>query len=114
MSTKGKAEISERNQIPIDKDKLKEELKAKLQAVVEAFERKCLLCYSTNRSGEVIKKYDFPTLPPYNESQMEDKMIHQMNQVIRHAFVNHAPIMANYVHNAVLKTLQDRRTPGFV
>ena len=37
-----------------------------------------------------------------------------MNQVIGHAFVNHAPIMANYVHNAVLKTLQDRGTPGFV
>ena len=41
-------------------------------------------------------------------------MIHQMNQAIGHAFVNHAPIMANYVHNAVLKTLQDRGTPGFV
>mgnify|MGYP007000527826 CR=1 FL=1 len=41
-------------------------------------------------------------------------MIHQMNLVIGHTFVNHAPIMANYVHNAVLKTLQDRGTPGFV
>ena len=41
-------------------------------------------------------------------------MIHQMNQAIGHAFVNHAPIMAYYVHNAVLKTLQDRGTPGFV
>ena len=41
-------------------------------------------------------------------------MIHQMNQAIGHAFVNHAPIMANYVHNAVLKTLQDRGTPGLV
>ena len=41
-------------------------------------------------------------------------MIHQMNQAIGHAFMNRAPIMANYVHNAVLKTLQDRGTPGFV
>ena len=41
-------------------------------------------------------------------------MIHLMNQAIGHAFVNHAPIMANHVHNAVLKTLQDRGTPGFV
>ena len=81
---------------------------------MEAFERQCLLSYITNRSGEVIKKYDFPTHPPYNESQKEDKMIHQMNQAIGHAFVNHAPIMANYVQNAVLKTLQDRGTPGFV
>ena len=30
------------------------------------------------------------------------------------AFINHAPIMANSVHNAVLKTLQDRGTPGFM
>ena len=81
---------------------------------MEAFERQCLLSYSTNRSGEVIKKYNFPTLPPYNESQKEDKMIHKTNQAIGHTFVNHALIMANYVHNAVLKTLQDRRTPGFV
>ena len=41
-------------------------------------------------------------------------MIHQMIQAIKHIFVNHAPIMANYVHNTVLKTLQDRGTPGFV
>ena len=41
-------------------------------------------------------------------------MIHQMNQAIGHAFVNHAPIMANHVHNAMIKTLQDRGTPGFV
>ena len=114
MSTDGKTEVSEHNQIPIDKDNLKEEQKAELHAIVEAFERQCLLSYSTNRSGEVIKKYNFPTLTPYNESQKEDKMIHQMSQAIGHAFVNHAPIMANYVHNAVLKTLQDRRTPGFV
>ena len=81
---------------------------------MEVFEHQCLLSYSTNRSGEVIKKYDFPTLPPYNESQKEDKMIHQMNQAIGHAFVNHALIMTNYVHNAVLKTLQGRGIPGFV
>ena len=114
MSTDGKAEVSEHNQIPIDKDNLKEEQKAELQVIVEAFERQCLLFYSTNRSGEVIKKYNFPTLPPYNESQKEDRMIHQMNQAIGHAFVNLAPIMANYIHNVVLKTLQDRGTPVFV
>ena len=41
-------------------------------------------------------------------------MIHQMNQAIGHAFMNHAPIMANHVHNAVIKTLQDRGVPGFM
>ena len=41
-------------------------------------------------------------------------MIHQMNQAIGHAFINHAPLMANHIHNAVLKALQDRGTPGFM
>ena len=27
-----------------------------------------LLSFITNRSGEVIKMYDFPTLPPYDEA----------------------------------------------
>ena len=109
-----KAEVSEQNQIPIDKEKLKEEHKAELKAITDAFEQRCLLSFSTNRSGEVIKKFDFPTFISHEESQKEDRMIHQMNQAIGQAFVNHAPIMANYVHNVVLKMLQDRGTPGFV
>jgi len=109
-----KTEISRVNQIPIDKDKLKEEHKAELEALKDAFEQQCLLSFSINRSGEVIKKFDFPTFVTHQESQKEDRMIHQMNQAIGHAFVNHAPIMANHVHNAVIKTLQDRGIPGFV
>ena len=34
-------------------------------------------------------------------------MVHLMNQAIGQAFMSHAPIMANSVHNAVLKMLQD-------
>jgi len=109
-----KAEISGNNQTPIDKEKLKEEHKAELKALTDAFEQQCLLSFSTNRSGEVVKKFNFPTFVPYEESQKEDRMIHQMNQAIGHAFANHAPIMANHVHNAVLKTLQDRGTPDFM
>ena len=56
----------------------------------------------------------FPTLPPYDESQKEDRMVHMMNQAIKQAFLSHAPIMANSVHNAVLKTLQDRGMLSFV
>ena len=56
----------------------------------------------------------FPTLPPYDESQKEDRMVHMMNQAIGQAFMNHALIMANSVHNTVLKTLQDRGILGFV
>ena len=114
MSTEENGKVSPQNQIPIDKDKLKEEQKAELKAAIDAYEQWCLLSFSTNRSGEVIKKYDFSTLPPYDESQKEDRMIHLMNQAIGQDFVNHAPVMANYVHNVVLKTLQDRGTPSFV
>ena len=114
MTTEGKDKVCTRNQIPIDKDKLKEEQKVELKAATEAYEQWCLLSYSTNRSGEIIKKYDFPTLPPFDESQKEDRIVHLMNQVIGQAFISHAPIMDNSVHNAVLKTLQDRGMFGFV
>jgi hypothetical protein len=36
------------------------------------------------------------------------------NQEIGQAFLSHAPIMANSVHNAMLKTLQDRGMLDFV
>ena len=109
-----KDKVSTGNQIAIVKDKLKEEQKVELKASTEVYEQRCLLSFSTNRSGEVIKKYDFPTLPPYDESQKEDMMVHMMNQAIGQAFISHAPIMANSVHNVVLKTLQDRGMLRFV
>ena len=59
MTTEGKDKVSPHNQIPIDKDQLKEEQKAELKAAIEADEQQCLLYFSTNRSGEVLKKYDF-------------------------------------------------------
>ena len=68
MPTEEKGKGSPQNQIPIDKDKLKEEQKVELKAATDAYEQRCLLSFSTNRSGEIIKKYDFPTLPPYDES----------------------------------------------
>ena len=82
MSTEEKSKVSSQNQIPIDKDQLKEEQKAELKAAIEDYKRRCLLSFDTNRSGEVFKKYDFPTLPPYDESQKEDQMVHLMNQAI--------------------------------
>ena len=69
MSTEEKRKVSLQNQTPIDKEHLKVEQKAELKAAIEDYERRCLLSFSTNRSGEIIKKYNFPTLPPYNESQ---------------------------------------------
>ena len=80
MSIEEKGKVSPQNQIPIDKDQLKEEQNAELKAAIEDYERRCLLSFSTNTSGEVFKKYDFPTLPPYDESRKEDRMMHLMNQ----------------------------------
>ena len=71
-----KAEVSEHNQILIDKEKLKEEHKAELKTITDAFEQRCLLSFSTNRSGEVIKKFDFSTFVSHEETQKEDRMIH--------------------------------------
>ena len=62
----------------------------------------------------MIKKYNFPTLPPYDEAQKEDRMVHMVNQAVGQAFINHASIMANSVHNVVFKTLQERGSLGFM
>ena len=62
----------------------------------------------------MIKKYDFPTLQPYDESQKEDRLVYMMNQAIGQAFMSHAPIKGNSVHNDVRKTQQDRGALGFV
>jgi hypothetical protein len=62
----------------------------------------------------VIKIFDFPTLPSYIEAQKEDRMAHMVNQAVGQAFISHASIMANSVHNAVVKTLQEEGLQGFV
>ena len=62
----------------------------------------------------MIKKYDFRTLPPYDEAQKEDRMVHMVNQAVGQAFINHASTMANFVHYAVLKTLQEGGLLGFM
>ena len=103
------SDVKDDNCIPIDKDKLKDEKKAELKAATDAYGKQCLLSFSTKRNGEVIKKFDFPTLPPYNEAQKEDRMAHMVNHAIGQAFISHASIMANSVHNAVVKMLQEGR-----
>ena len=44
----------------------------------------------------------------------ENMMVHMVNQAVGRAFINHASIMANSVHNAMLKTLQERGSLGFM
>ena len=70
-----KDSVNEDNYISVDKDKLKEEQKAELKKAQEAYEQECLKTFSATRAGEVIKKFDFPTLQPLTEVQRENKML---------------------------------------
>jgi hypothetical protein len=100
--------------IPIDKDKLKDEQKAELKQALDAYEQECLKAFSTNRSGEVIKKLNFPSLQPLSEAQRENRILGMVNQAVAHAFIDHSNVMTNTVHNAVLNTLIGKGTQGFV
>ena len=70
-----KASVGEDNYMPVDKDKLKEEQKAELKMALEACEQECLKSFSATRAGEVIKKFDFPSLQPLTEVQRENRML---------------------------------------
>ena len=100
-----KFEVIEDNYVSVDMDKLKDDQLAELDKATKAYEQECLKSFSATRTGEVIKKFDFPTLQPLTEAQHENKVLDMVHQAIGHAFVSHAPIMTNSVHNAVVKTL---------
>ena len=70
---------------------------------MEKYRRECLKSYSANRSGEVVKKFDFPTLQLLTEAQCDNKMIYIVHQAVGQAFINSAPVVTKTVHNAVLK-----------
>ena len=55
----------------------------------------------------MIKKFDFPTLHTFTEAQREDRMVHMVHQAIGQGFVSHGPVMANSVHNGMVKTLRE-------
>jgi hypothetical protein len=75
MKPADRSEVSEDNYIPVDKDKLKEDQQKELREHVDKYKRECLKSCSINRSGEVVKKFDFPALQPLTEAQRENKMI---------------------------------------
>jgi hypothetical protein len=99
--------------ILIDEDKLKEDQKAEVQEAIERFRRECLKSFSAMRSGEVFKKFDFPTLQPLTEAQRENKMLDAVHQAVNHAFINYAPVMTHTMHNAVVKMLGERAFKGY-
>ena len=77
-----KSEINEENYIAMDKDKLKDEQKTELKRDMEAYEQECLKSFSATRAGEVIMKFDFPTLQPLTETQRENKMLDAVHQAV--------------------------------
>ena len=109
-----KSEVTEENYIPVDKDKLKDEQKAELERATKAYEKECLKSFSATRAVEVVKKFDFPALQPLTEAQRENKLLEQVHQEVGQPFISHAPIMTDSVHNAVVKTFQERGLQGYV
>ena len=107
-----KSAVSEENQIPIPKDKLKEEQKKGYEELVERFKRECLKSYIINRSGEVIKKFDLPSFQPLTDAQRESKMIDKVGQAVAQAFIKSRTVMGNTMHNAVVKTFAEGTLPG--
>jgi len=99
-----KSAVNEENQISVPKDNLKEEQKKEYEELVEKFKRECLKSYSVARSGEVIKKFDFPSFQPLTEAQRENKMIDAIGQAVAQAFIKSATVMGNTIHNTVVKT----------
>jgi hypothetical protein len=102
-----KSVVNEENQISVPEDNLKEEQKKEYEELVEKFKRECLKSYSIARSGEVIKKFDFPSFQPLTEAQRENKMIVAIGQAVAQAFIKSATVMGNTVHNAVVKTFTE-------
>ena len=92
-----KFSVGEDNYIPVDKDKLKEEQKAELKKALEAYEQEYLKSFSVTRAGEMVKKFDFPTLQPLTEVQRENRMLDMVHQAVGNAFVCHVLIMTNSV-----------------
>ena len=87
------ANVSEENYIPIDESKLKEELQKELLDAVERYKRECLKSYSATGSGDVVKKFDFPSLQPLTEAQHDNKMVDMVYRAVGQAFINSAPVM---------------------
>ena len=106
-------EVDEGNYVTIEEDKLKENQQKEYLEAVEKYKRECLKSYSTTRSGDVIKKFDFPSFLPLTETQRENKMIDMVYQAVGQAFIDSAPVMTHTVHNAVLKTLGQGMFQGY-
>ena len=55
------SEVDDTNYVPVEEDKLKEDQQKEYLEAVEKYKRECLKSDSVTRSGDVIKKFDFPS-----------------------------------------------------
>ena len=76
------SEVSEDNYVPVDESKLKEDQQKEYLEAVERYKREFLKSYNTTRSGDVIKKFDFPSFQPLTEAQRDNKMIDAVSQAV--------------------------------
>ena len=107
------SEVNEDNYVPVPEDKLKEDQKQEYLELVEKFKHECLKSNSATRVGQVVKKFKFPVLQPLTEVQCENRMLDMVHQAVGHAFVSHAAVMTNIVHNAVIKMLSEGAFQGY-
>ena len=88
-------EVDEGNYVTVEEDKLKENQQKEYLEAVEKYKRECLKAYSTTRSGDVIKKFDFPSFLPLTETQRENKMTNTIYQIVGQAFVKYIETTSN-------------------
>jgi len=50
--------------------------------MVEKFKCECLKSYSTTMFGDVVKKFDFPTIQPLTEVQLENRMLDMVHHAV--------------------------------
>ena len=86
-----KSEVNEDNYNPVDKDKLKDEQKVELDRATKVYEQECLKSLSATRAGEVVKKFEFPTLQPLIEAQRDNRILDIVHQAVGQAASSDPP-----------------------
>ena len=64
-----------------------------MEKAIQAYKRESLKSFSATRGGDIVKKFDFPTLQPLTKAQRDNKMLDMVHQAMGHAFINHSPVM---------------------
>lgn len=105
-------EITEDNIAHVTEEQLQGINKEEFDKAVAEYKKQCLAAFSTNRSGDVIKKHDFPERHVVIQ-QNPGMMQNAINEAVHQAMINQASVMTNTVHNAVLASLNAQGEQGF-